>query len=54
MTGTDIAPSLAAGAGRRRPDQPTAASEYSPALARVGAFAVKHKVVVFRRNPRSP
>lgn len=46
MTDTTLTPNTTRPA-QRRADRPGGASEYSPRLARVGSFAVRHKAVVF-------
>ncbi|OBY30651.1 RND family transporter [Mycolicibacter kumamotonensis] len=49
MTDTDIDLTVADAAAsvHRRRDGPAASTEYSPQLARLGAFAVRHKALVF-------
>ena len=47
MTGTDVTVAHTNASVHRRRDGPTASGEYSPQLARLGAFAVRHKALVF-------
>ena len=47
MSDTDSAVTEASTSDHRRRDGPTTSSEYSPRLAQLGAFAVRHKALVF-------
>jgi RND superfamily putative drug exporter len=47
MTDTDSAVAEASTSVHRRRDGPATSSEYSPRLARLGAFSVRHKALVF-------
>ncbi|OFB36325.1 hypothetical protein BA059_25330 [Mycolicibacterium sp. (ex Dasyatis americana)] len=47
MTDTDVTVAGTAASVHRRRDGPVASSEYSPQLARLGAFVVRHKALVF-------
>lgn len=47
MTDTDSGIAAASTSVHRRRDGPATSTEYSPRLARLGAFAVRHKALVF-------